>query len=75
MDELRISCVGEGCVTEHVVKFRNAYVKTAHGNAFIIEGDSPEGLKEILKIAKFTGTKVDYIKEEDQKWEVRFLKE
>jgi len=74
MSEIKISCIGEGCVTEHVVKFRNAYVKTPPGGSFIIEGDNPEGLKEILKIAKFMGTQIEYLKQEDAKWEVKFKK-
>jgi TusA-related sulfurtransferase len=75
MDELRFSCIGESCVTEHVVKIRNAYVKTPHGGFFIIEGDNPDGLKEILQIAKFMGTKVEYVKNEGNKWEVKIVKE
>ncbi len=74
-DERRFSCIGEGCVTEHVVKFRNAFVKTPQGESFVMEGDNADGLKEILKIAKFMGTKVEYLKQDGNRWEVKFKKE
>ena len=73
-EEIKISCIGEGCVTEHVVKFRNAFVRTSQGGSFIIEGDNKDGLKEILKIAKFMGTQIEYIKEDGDRWEVKFKK-
>ncbi|MEO0198559.1 MAG: hypothetical protein ABIM42_02485 [candidate division WOR-3 bacterium] len=74
MNEIKISCLGEGCVTEHVVKFRNAYVKTPQDGTFVMEGDNKEGLKEILKIAKFMGIKIEYLKEDGNRWEVKFKK-
>jgi len=75
MSEARYSCIGEGCVTEHIVKFRNAYVKTPVGESFIMEGDNFEGLNEILKIAKFMKTKIEYVRNEGNRWEVKFKKE
>ncbi|MDI6851937.1 MAG: hypothetical protein QMD82_08405 [bacterium] len=75
MSEARYSCIGEGCVTEHIVKFRNAYVKAKSGESFIMEGDNFDGLSEILKIAKFMNTKIEYVKRESNRWEVKFKKD
>jgi len=74
MSPTEISCIGETCITEHIVKFRNAYNKAKPGEIFILVGDNELGKKEILKAAEFMGVEIVEIKDINNQWTIKFRK-